>query len=237
VRSAHASGRTSPWTPTPPGRNPRTQRCVRKPSLKDKTCQTILPKDRASTGANHWLRVYYLVRAVVSLVWVAAALTIGSKSAFVAGTLLLIYPAWDALANAVDARKNGGLRRNPTQAFNTAVSSVATVAVAFGLAASMNVVLAIFGVWATLAGLLQLATAARRWKHVGAQWAMILSGAQSAVVGVMFLWKAAGPTTPSAAADIAPYAAFGAFYFLVSAVSLSVSGVRRRRLDSREQTS
>lgn len=195
-----------------------------------------LLKDHASTDAHHWLRVYYLVRAVVSLVWVAAVLTIGSKSAFVAGALLLIYPAWDALANAVDARKNGGLRRNSSQAFNTVVSSLTTVAVAFGLAASMNVVLGIFGVWASLSGLLQLATAVRRWKHVGAQWAMILSGAQSAVVGVMFLWKAAGPTTPSAA-DIAPYAAFGAFYFLVSGVWLGVSRARQRRLDSREESS
>jgi uncharacterized membrane protein HdeD (DUF308 family) len=195
-----------------------------------------LLKDHTSTDANHWLRVYYLVRAVVSLVWVAAALTIGSKSPFVAGALLLIYPAWDGLANAVDARKNGGLRGNPTQAFNTVASCLATVAVACGLAASMNVVLGIFGVWATLSGLLQLATAVRRRKHVGAQWAMILSGAQSGVVGVMFLWVAAGPATPSAA-DIAPYAGFGAFYFLVSAVWLSVSCARQRRLDSREETS
>ncbi|OBI44088.1 DUF308 domain-containing protein [Mycobacterium sp. E796] len=195
-----------------------------------------LLKDHASTDAGHWLRVYYLVRAMVSLAWVAAVLTVGSKSAFVAGALLLIYPAWDALANVVDARKNGGLRRNSSQAFNTAVSSLATVAVAFGLAASMNVVLGIFGVWATLSGLLQLATAVRRWKHVGAQWAMILSGAQSAIVGVTFFWKAVGPTTPNAA-DIAPYAAFGAFYFLVSAIWLSVSRARQRRLDAREEAS
>ncbi|MEE6177222.1 DUF308 domain-containing protein [Mycobacterium sp. 050134] len=149
-----------------------------------------LQKVRASTDANHWLLTYCTVRAVVSLVWVAAVLTIGSKSALVAGALLLIYPAWDALANAIDARKNGSLNGNSSQTFNTAVSSLATVAVAFGLAAGMNVVLGIFGVWATLSGLLQLATAVRRWKHVGAQWAMILSGAQSAIVGVTFVWKA-----------------------------------------------
>ncbi|MGE2722426.1 DUF308 domain-containing protein [Mycolicibacterium celeriflavum] len=151
------------------------------------------------------------------------------KSALVAGALLLIYPAWDALANAVDARQNGGLRANPTQTFNTAVSCLTTVAVAVGLAVSMNAVLGVFGVWATLSGLLQLATGVRRWKHVGAQWAMILSGAQSAVVGAMFLGQAAGPATPSAA-DIAPYAAFGAFYFLVSAIWLTVSAARRHRV-------
>lgn len=183
--------------------------------------------DQTPTQTDRWLRSYYSVRAVVSLLWVAAALTIAPKSALVAGALLLIYPAWDAAANAIDARQNGGLRANPTQAFNTVVSCLTTVAVAIGLAMSMNVVLGVFGVWATLSGLLQLATGVRRWKHVGAQWAMILSGAQSAVVGAMFLGEAVGSATPSAA-DIAPYAAFGAFYFLVSAVWLTVSTARRR---------
>src|SRR6185312_8799121 len=131
-------------------------------------------------------------------------------------------PAWDALANVIDARQNGGLRRNPTQAFNTAVSSLTTVAVAVALAASMNAVLGVFGVWAALSGLLQLAAAVRRWKHAGAQWVMIISGAQSTAAGAMFLREAGAAETPGVA-DVAPYAAFGAFYFLVSAVWLTVS--------------
>ena len=181
-----------------------------------------------STDTDRWLRSYYLLRGAVSLVWVGAALTVGPKSPFVAGALLLMYPAWDALANLVDARQNGGLRRNPTQAFNTAVSSLTTVGVAFGLAASMNAVLGVFGVWAALSGLLQLATAVRRWKSAGAQWVMILSGAQSAAAGAMFLRQASAPEAPSVA-DIAPYAAFGAFYFLVSAVWLLMVIARRQR--------
>ena len=48
-------------------------------------------------------------------------------------------------ANLIDTRQNGGLRRNATQAFNVAVSSLTTVGVAFGLAASMNAVLGVFG--------------------------------------------------------------------------------------------
>ncbi|MDA2892195.1 DUF308 domain-containing protein [Mycolicibacterium sp. BiH015] len=191
-------------------------------------------KDRPSVDADQWLRLYYAVRALFSLLWVAAVVVIGSDSPLLAGALLLMYPAWDGLANVVDARHNGGLRCNPTQALNTAVSCLATVAVAFGLAASMNVVLGIFGVWASVSGLLQLATAVRRWKTVGAQWPMALSGAQSAAVGVMFLWKAAGPVTPSAE-DIAPYAAFGAVYFLVSAIALSVREARRRRRIARTE--
>ena len=193
-------------------------------------------KDRTAAEADQWLRAYYIVRALVSLVWVAAIVILGPRFPFLAGALLLIYPAWDGLANVIDARHNGGLRTNPTQAVNAAVSCLAAGAVAVGLAMSMSVVLGIFGVWASLSGLLQLATAARRWKTVGAQWAMVLSGAQSAVVGVMFLWKAAGPVTPKPV-DIAPYAAFGAFYFLVSALGLTVSAARRRRRGSRVATS
>jgi len=184
--------------------------------------------DPGSTDPSRWLRSYYALRAAFSLVWVAAALTVGPTSPFVAGALLLIYPAWDALANVLDARRSGGLRRNPTQAFNTAVSSLTTVAVAVGLAASMNAVLGVFGVWAALSGLLQLATAVRRWKHAGAQWVMVISGAQSAAAGAMFLREAGAAETPGVA-DVAPYVAFGAFYFLVSAVWLTVSHARNRR--------
>ena len=97
---------------------------------------------------------------------------------------------------------------------------------AVALGEGMNAVLGVFGVWAGLAGILQLATAVRRWKSVGAQWAMILSGAQSALAGGFFLKQSFGAATPGIT-DIAPYAAFGAFYFLVSAVLLTISSRRR----------
>ena len=187
--------------------------------------------EHASTDTERWLRSYYLLRGMVSLVWVGAALTVAGNSPVVAAALLLIYPAWDALANLVDARQNGGVRRNATQAFNIAVSILTTVGVAFGLAKGMNAVLGVFGVWAALSGLLQLATAVRRWKRAGAQWVMVISGAQSAAAGAMFLREAGAPHAPSVT-DIAPYAAFGAFYFLVSAGWLVVSAARRRRHSS-----
>ena len=92
----------------------------------------------------------------------------------------------------------------------------------------MNSVLEVFGIWAVLAGLFQLATAVRRWKSYGAQWAMILSGAQSTLAGVVFV-KMAG-AAPVGIVDVAPYAAFGAFYFLVSTVWLKVREVRTSAL-------
>lgn len=175
-----------------------------------------------------WLKRYYFARAAFSIVWVVAAIGSANGATAVVAALLLIYPAWDAIANLVDAQRNGGLRSNPTQAFNAVVSLVTTIAVAIALTESMNAVLGVFGVWAALSGLLQLATGVRRWKSHGAQWPMILSGIQSTVAGGMFLVQA-NATEPPQITTIAPYAAFGAFYFLVSAVWLTVSDARVRR--------
>jgi len=177
--------------------------------------------------ANRWLKPYYYGRAAFSIVWVAAAFTVGKTNPAVAAILLMIYPAWDALANLVDAQRNGGMRRNPTQTLNVVASGVTTAGVAIALGLSMNAVLGVFGTWAILAGLFQLATGVRRWKTSGAQWAMILSGAQSALAGLFFV-SMAGGTEAIGIVNVAPYAAFGAFYFLVSAVWLSVSDALRK---------
>jgi uncharacterized membrane protein HdeD (DUF308 family) len=177
---------------------------------------------------THWLKPYYFWRAAFSFVWVAAALTVGKSIPVLAALLLLVYPAWDAAANFVDAQRNGGLKRNRTQALNMIVSGATAAAVAIALGMSMNAVLGVFGFWAILAGGFQLATGVRRWKSYGAQWAMILSGAQSVLAGAFFIKQANGTEAPSIT-DIAPYAAFGAFYFLVSALWLTLSDLRRRK--------
>lgn len=169
---------------------------------------------------------YYFVRAIVAAAWVAAAVAIGRTNATAAALLLIIYPAWDALANWFDAHGSGGLRTNPTQALNVAVSLVAAIAVAVALQLSMNAVLAVLGIWAIAAGLAQLITGVRRWRTFGAQWAMILSGAQSMLAGVFFVTQAALAKIPTIM-DVAPYAAFGAFYFLVSAALLMFANRRR----------
>lgn len=57
---------------------------------------------------------------------------------------------------------------------------------------------------------------------------MILSGAQSALAGAFFVKQATAATVPGIAV-VAPYAAFGAFYFLLSALWLTVSDMRRRK--------
>lgn len=175
---------------------------------------------------ERWLRLYYFGRAAFSALWVAAAFTLGQGESSIAAVLLIAYPAWDALANVADAGQSGGLGRNRTQSINAIVSLITALAVAITLPKGMNAVLTVFGVWAILSGLLQLGTGLRRWKSHGAQWAMILSGGQSALAGGFFIVQAQGLMTPSIG-TIAGYAAVGAIYFLVSAVWLSVAMHRR----------
>jgi len=179
----------------------------------------------AASTAQHWLKRYYFIRFAVSAIWVAAAFTIARQSAPIAAAMLIAYPAWDAVANFLDASRSGGLARNRSQLLNFVVSALTAVAVGVALGQGMNAVLVVYGIWAVLAGLFQLTTGVRRWKSAGAQWAMILSGAQSALAGAFFIKKASGGSV--GIVDIAPYAAFGAFYFLVSAIWLTVSDARQ----------
>lgn len=181
----------------------------------------------ARSSQKRWLKRYYFIRTVFSAVWVAAALTVGQYSPTIAAILLVAYPAWDAAANYLDASRSGGLVQNRTQTINVVVSVATTLAVIVALQIGMNWVLAVFGAWAILSGLLQLSTAVRRWKSYGAQWIMILSGAQSALAGAFFILQSRMPTMPSIA-TVAGYAAFGAVYFAISAVWLSVSDLRRK---------
>ncbi|MGM4910179.1 DUF308 domain-containing protein [Rhizobium sp. 768_B6_N1_8] len=178
-----------------------------------------------SSPQSSWLRSYYFVRALFSIGWIIAAILSGGQSAL-ASLLLVIYPAWDAAANLVDARSNGGLKANPAQTFNVAVSTITTLAVIIAVLNSTYAVLAVFGVWAILSGLLQLSAGARRWRIYGAQWAMVLSGAQSTLAGGFMISQSFG-TTPPSILDIAPYAGFGAFYFLLSAVWMTVAAYRK----------
>jgi len=173
-----------------------------------------------STSNRNGLAGYYAVRALVSTLWVALAFTVGKAHPPLGIALLIAYPAWDSLANYVDAKSNGGLRANPTQMLNVIVSAIVTLAVAVAAARDFHAAIAVIGIWAALAGILQLTTAVRRWRTAGAQLPMILSGGQSALAGAIFVKKATDATASLSVADVAPYAAFGAFYFAISAAIL-----------------
>jgi hypothetical protein len=161
-----------------------------------------------------WLRKLYFIRAAFSFAWVALAFTAAKGSPAFASGLLIVYPAWDALANLLDARMTGGGKANPTQVLNAWMSGLVTVAVVVSLVLKLQIILVIFGVWAIVAGLLQLATAIRRRKSDRGQWVMMLSGAQSALAGGFFVAQqgSAAPVVQT----FGGYAAVGAVYFLIS---------------------
>ena len=165
-----------------------------------------------------WLRKLYFIRAAFSLAWVALAFTVARESALLASALLVVYPAWDALANLWDARMAGGAAANRTQMLNAGISAAVTAAVAVAAAGGAQSALRIFGAWAILSGLLQLATAIRRRTGNRGQWVMMLSGAQSALAGGFFMTQQAG--AKPVMQTIGGYAAVGAVYFLVSALVL-----------------
>jgi uncharacterized membrane protein HdeD (DUF308 family) len=173
-----------------------------------------------------WLTRYYAVRAAFSLIWVSVAFSLGKVLTPLGAVFLVAYPAWDALANLYDAKRNGGVRANLTQAFNVVVSTIVAVAVIVTLNSNIHAVLTVFGVWAALSGILQLATGVRRWREFSGQWPMVLSGAQSVFAATHFIQQAAAGEMP-ASANVAPYAAFGALYFAISAIALTVASRRR----------
>lgn len=189
--------------------------------------QTI--EHRPDPSASGWLKRYYFTRFAFSAVWVLIAISVAKNNPSLAAIMLVAYPAWDAVANFIDAQRSGGFRRNKSQLLNFIFSILTTIAVAIALGSSLNSVLVVFGIWAGFSGIFQLATAVGRWKSFGAQWAMIMSGAQSALAGVFMIFMAHG-SDPVGIANIAPYAAFGAFYFAVSAIWLTISDARKVRL-------
>lgn len=185
--------------------------------------------DQSSSRASQerWLKTYYFARAAFSIAWVLLALALGRLHPLLGAILLVLYPVWDAAANYVDAARSGGLGRNRTQAINVAVSLLTALAVLVALQMGLGAVLAVFGAWAFVSGLLQLATAVRRWSGSGAQWAMILSGAQSALAGTFFVIQSQG-AVEAVVPIIAGYAGFGAVYFLISGLALVIGAWRKR---------
>jgi hypothetical protein len=179
--------------------------------------QAVAPSRQTSL----WLKRYYATRALFSALWVALAFTIGKAQPSLGVALLIAYPIWDCLANYVDARRSGGLRANPSQALNTIVSAIVTIAVAVTAGNNVHAAIGVIGIWAALSGILQLSTGVRRWHSAGAQWPQILSGAQSVLAAADFVIKATHPAGHVSVADVAPYAAFGALYFAISAAVLA----------------
>lgn len=179
-------------------------------------------KDTATDGqaieTAKSLRTLYFTRAAFSIIWVILVALLAKTSFGIACTLLVIYPAWDVIGTFLDIRANRGTTSKMPQYINAAISVVTTVAVGLALQKGVPEALMVFGVWAILTGLIQLILGLRRRKLLGGQWPMIISGGQSIIGGTSFIFLAHDPTM--GITSLAGYAAFGAFYYLLTAFRL-----------------
>jgi hypothetical protein len=179
------------------------------------------------------LRSLYLIRVMFSLIWVALVFTTSASLAprdtptVIAAVLLVIYPLWDVIATLLERRMAGVGSTSRVSAINMALGLAATIGMIIAVFSTIGTALLAFGVWALLSGGIQLVTAIRRWRTVGAQWPMIISGGLSVVAGASFASMSGSAT--SRLSTLAGYSAFGAFWFLVSVVALSLRARRGKR--------
>ncbi|MFF9286458.1 hypothetical protein [Streptomyces griseosporeus] len=169
------------------------------------------------------LRRLYLIRFAFALIWAVLLFLTASSIVPVSATLLVIYPLFDVGAAVVDARSSRASRSAPGLYVNIAISVLATVGLVFAVASGIPGVLRVWGLWAVVAGLVQLIVALRR-RALGGQWAMIASGSISALAGISFLRQAAAPH--SSLSNLAGYALLGGIFFLVSALRLGHNASR-----------
>ena len=173
---------------------------------------------RMNTAANtantvDHLRRLYFVRFVFAAAWAATFAALGSSLDAASITLLILYPAFDVASAIIDARSS----RDPALYVNVAVSTAAAIGLAVAAADDIPAVLRTWGVWAIVAGLVQLVVALKRKRELGGQVAMILSGGISVIAGAGFLRQASDATSMKLCAG---YAALGGVFFLIAAVRL-----------------
>lgn len=165
------------------------------------------------------LRRLYFIRAAFSVVWAILVAVFAKNSMELATTLFIIYPIWDVVGTLLDIRANPNNASKTPQYINAGISLLTALAVGVALQAGVPEALIVFGAWAILTGLIQLILGVRRRKLFGGQWPMIISGGQSVLAGASFIIMAHNPTM--GITSLAGYAAFGAFYYLLSAFRLA----------------
>ena len=175
--------------------------------------------DKQSITTARSLRSLYLIRAAFSVIWVALVVLFAKSSPGIATFLLIVYPAWDVVGTLLDIRANRRSISKGPQYVNAGISVIATIAVGIALRRGIPETLEVFGCWAILTGVIQLMLGVRRRKSLGGQWPMIISGGQSVAGGISFIALAHDPTM--GISSLAGYAAFGAFYYLLSAFRLA----------------
>ncbi|UNT00830.1 hypothetical protein MMF93_01250 [Streptomyces tubbatahanensis] len=180
------------------------------------------PAPTAPTELPAALRRLYLSRFAFAAVWAALLFARADTLGPLSGTLLVLYPLFDAACAVADLRSTRAADGAATRLWvNIGLSVLTGVALAVALAAGIPAVLRVWGVWAVTAGITQLAVGVAR-RRMGGQGPMIVSGAISTLAGVSFFLQAGkdGATL----SHLAGYAFLGGVFFLVSALRLKSAG-------------
>ncbi|PZR52062.1 hypothetical protein DNL40_13720 [Xylanimonas oleitrophica] len=168
------------------------------------------------------LRNLYLVRAAFAVAWVATMLATVADAAEpdpLLTALLVVYPAFDAGAVLWQLRADPDKQRSKAaERVNVGVSAAVAVVLGVTSTATIHGALAVWGVWAIVAGVPQLVAAVRN-RRSGGQVAQMLSGGISVLAGASFVVQGLQGTGSMTGA--AGYASLGAVFFLVSAVRLT----------------
>ena len=174
-----------------------------------------------SLDSTRSLRNLYFVRTGFQVVWAASVISTAIKQPQIAAVLFLLYPLWDVACTVYDLKTSSTSGSARTSQMINALLGVGA-AIGIGLTVFHQPIysVAVFGVWALGAGLLQLVLGLIRRKQLGGgQWAMILSGAQSMIAGVAFFLG--GLYDKRHIKDVGGYATFGAVYFLIGGILLT----------------
>ncbi|MFF3914272.1 DUF308 domain-containing protein [Streptomyces sp. NPDC001852] len=197
------------------------------------TQTTVTSSTTTTTTTPSGLRSLHLIRVAFSLIWVALVITTSAslvstdRPTAIAAVLLVIYPLWDAVATLLEHRMAGTGSTDRVGTTNVALGLATAAGMIAAVFSTIGTALLVFGVWALLSGAIQLVVAIRRRSSVGAQWPMVISGGQSVLAGATIAATSASAT--SNLSTIAGYSAFGAFWFLVSVVALSIRTRREKR--------
>ena len=162
----------------------------------------------------HSLRNLYFTRTAVQLLWAGIVIATAASSPALAAGLLILYPLWDVACTVYDLRSSSRSGTPTAQYLNVVLGSLAAIGISVTAFKSPQQAVVTFGAWAFAAGLAQLAVGISRRKQLGGQWAMILSGIQSAAAGVAFILG--GLHDKTHIKDLGGYAIFGGIYFLIA---------------------
>jgi uncharacterized membrane protein HdeD (DUF308 family) len=156
----------------------------------------------------------FLVRGLVAIAWAVVFAVTADDLTTGVGVLIVLYALIDAVASQIDARGQQGSARRLLE-LNALVSVVAAVGLGIAAAGDKGDVLAVFGAWALLTGVAQIAVAVRRRRMLGRQWPLLLAGGGSTFFGVAFLIMSGAADTKLEM--IAVYAAGGGVEFVIQA--------------------